>query len=52
MTNVIFSIYRLNNAYLKDIYDSRIGPTKVLAEAIAAASKPPQAFVSMSGVGE
>ncbi|WAR11662.1 D39U1-like protein, partial [Mya arenaria] len=42
---------RLDDAYLKDLYDSRIEPTKILANAVSEAKQPPQAFVTISGVG-
>lgn len=49
--NVLNPAKRWNEEFRKSVYTSRIDTTRVLAEAVAKASTPPAAFVTMSGVG-
>ncbi|KAK1152019.1 epimerase family protein SDR39U1 [Acipenser oxyrinchus oxyrinchus] len=49
--NVLNPLRWWNEEYKKDLFSSRIDTTRTLVEAIAAAEKPPQSWVLVTGVG-
>jgi uncharacterized protein len=49
--NILDPKYRWTPGFKQNVYSSRINTTKWLAEAIEGASKKPDVFISVSGVG-